>query len=52
MDLRKLRHAVALARHLDFTRAAEALNLTQSALSRSIQALEDAILGLGHRSEA
>lgn len=41
MDLRKLRHAVALARHLNFTRAADALNLTQSALSRSIQALED-----------
>jgi len=41
MDLRKLRHAVALARHLNFTKAANALNLTQSALSRSIQALED-----------
>jgi DNA-binding transcriptional LysR family regulator len=41
MDLRKLRHAVALAQHLNFTRAAAALNLTQSALSRSIQALED-----------
>lgn len=41
MDMRKLRHAVALARHLNFTKAAEALNLTQSALSRSIQALEE-----------
>lgn len=41
MDLRKLRHAVALARHLNFTKAAGTLNLTQSALSRSIQALED-----------
>jgi DNA-binding transcriptional LysR family regulator len=41
MDLRKLRHAVALAHHLNFTKAANALNLTQSALSRSIQALED-----------
>lgn len=41
MDLRKLRHAVALAHHLNFTRAANRLNLTQSALSRSIQALED-----------
>lgn len=41
MDLRKLRHAVALARHLNFTKAADALNLTQSALSRSIQSLED-----------
>ncbi len=41
MELRKLRHAVMLARHLNFTKAADALNLTQSALSRSIQALED-----------
>jgi DNA-binding transcriptional LysR family regulator len=41
MDSRKLRHVVALARHLNFTKAAEALNLTQSALSRSIQAIED-----------
>jgi DNA-binding transcriptional LysR family regulator len=41
MDLRKLRHAAALARHLNFTKAAEALNLTQSALSRSIQVLEE-----------
>ncbi len=40
MDLRKLRHAVMLARFLNFTKAAEALNLTQSALTRSIQALE------------
>jgi DNA-binding transcriptional LysR family regulator len=41
MELRKLRHAVVLARLLNFTKAAEALNLTQSALSRSIQALEE-----------
>jgi DNA-binding transcriptional LysR family regulator len=41
MELRKLHHAVVLARHLNFTRAAEALNLTQSALSRSIHALEE-----------
>ncbi|MGB8365193.1 MAG: LysR family transcriptional regulator [Rhizomicrobium sp.] len=41
MELRKLRHAVVLGRLLNFTKAAEALNLTQSALSRSIQALED-----------
>jgi DNA-binding transcriptional LysR family regulator len=40
MDLRRLRHAVALSRHLNFTKAADALNITQSALSRSIQALE------------
>lgn len=40
MDLRNLRHVVVLARHLSFTKAAEELGLTQSALSRSIQAIE------------
>ncbi|VWX48832.1 LysR family transcriptional regulator [Novosphingobium sp. 9U] len=40
MNLRKLRHAVILSRSLNFTRAARELNITQSALSRSIQALE------------
>lgn len=41
METRKLRHAVVLGRLLSYTRAAEALNITQSALSRSIQALEE-----------
>jgi DNA-binding transcriptional LysR family regulator len=36
----KLRHAVTLAEHKNFRRAAEVLNLTQPALSRSIQSLE------------
>lgn len=36
----KLHHAVALAENGNFRRAAEALNLTQPALSRSIQSLE------------
>ena len=40
MELRNLRHAVTLARKLSYTRAAEDLGLSQSALSRSIQALE------------
>ena len=40
MEIRRLRHAVTLARFLNFTRAAHDLNITQSALSRSIQALE------------
>lgn len=41
MDLRALRHAVALADELSFARAAARVHLTQSALSRSIQALEE-----------
>ncbi|WAH60800.1 LysR family transcriptional regulator [Pseudomonas silvicola] len=40
MDLHQLRHFVALAEHGNFTRAAEATFITQSAFSRSIQALE------------
>lgn len=39
-DFRQLRHFVALAEHGHFARAAEAVNLSQPALSRSIQALE------------
>lgn len=40
MDLRNLRHLVALSRRLSFSRAAEDLGLSQSALTRSIQSLE------------
>lgn len=43
LDLRQLRHLLALDRHRNFARAAEAIALTQSALSRSIQALEGQI---------
>ena len=41
MDLRRLRHLVALAEWRNFSRAAEHCNLTQSAFSRSIQAAEE-----------
>ncbi len=41
MTLVQLRHFIELARHASFSRAAEALHLTQPALSRSILALED-----------
>jgi DNA-binding transcriptional LysR family regulator len=40
MDLRTLKHVVALSRVLSYTKAAQELHLTQSALSRSIQAVE------------
>lgn len=41
MNLNHLRHLIALSEHRSFRKAAEALFLTQSALSRSIQSLED-----------
>jgi len=41
MDTRKLKHFIALYEHGSFHRAAEAVHLSQSALSRSIQALEE-----------
>lgn len=40
IDLRSLRHALAVAEHGGFGRAARALGLSQPALSRSVQALE------------
>ena len=40
MDLRTLRHIVMLAHHLHFRKAADALGLTQPALSKSIQLAE------------
>jgi DNA-binding transcriptional LysR family regulator len=44
LDLRLLHQALVLERHRNFARAAEALHLTQPALSRSIAGLE-AVLG-------
>jgi DNA-binding transcriptional LysR family regulator len=43
LDLRLLHQALTLARHRNFARAAEALHLTQPALSRSIAGLEAAL---------
>lgn len=43
MELRQLRHLIALVEHGSFSRAAEAVHLTQPALSRSIQALEASV---------
>lgn len=41
IDSRQLRVLLAVVRHENFTAAAESLNLTQPALSRSVQLLED-----------
>ncbi len=45
IDLRRTQHAVWLAQELSFSRAAQRAHLSQTAFSRSIQALE-ASLGL------
>ncbi|WP_313297260.1 LysR family transcriptional regulator [Diaphorobacter sp.] len=41
IELRRLQHFVLLAEECNFTRAADRANLSQTAFSRSIQALED-----------
>ena len=41
MNLNQLRHLIALAEHQSFRKAADAVFLTQPALSRSIQGLEE-----------
>ena len=40
MDIRRLQHLVTLAEKRNFARAAEALHLSQPALTRSVQAAE------------
>ena len=45
MNLRHLEHWLVLADTGSFSRAAEKLHITQSALSRSIRALEDDLGG-------
>lgn len=56
MNLKHLEHWLALAETGSFSRAAEKLHITQSALSRSIQTLEDELGGplvdrIGKRNE-
>jgi DNA-binding transcriptional LysR family regulator len=43
IDLRQYRHVLALDQHRNFARAADALGLTQPALTRSLQVLEQSI---------
>src|SRR5208282_2633335 len=45
MELHQVRYFIALCKSLNFTRAAEACNITQSALTRAIQKLEDELGG-------
>lgn len=45
MELTQVRYFVVLSRLLNFTRAAEACNVTQPALTRAIQRLEDELGG-------
>jgi DNA-binding transcriptional LysR family regulator len=42
-DLRQMRHVITLAEHGSFARAAEALRMSQPALSRSVQRLEQQV---------
>ncbi len=50
MEMQQVRYFLALARELNFTRAAETSNVTQPALTRAIQALEAEMGGrLFHR---
>ncbi|GII92707.1 LysR family transcriptional regulator [Sinosporangium siamense] len=51
MELRQIEHFIAVAEELNFSRAARRLNLSQSAVSASIRALErDLDASLFHRS--
>jgi LysR family transcriptional regulator, hydrogen peroxide-inducible genes activator len=46
MELHEVRYFLALGRTLNFTRAAEICNVTQPALTRAIQKMEDELSGL------
>lgn len=46
MELHEIRYFLALSKTLNFTRAAEACNVTQPALTRAIQKMEDELGGL------
>ncbi|HEY0419191.1 MAG TPA: LysR family transcriptional regulator, partial [Acetobacteraceae bacterium] len=46
MELHEVRYFLALSKTLNFTRAAELCNVTQPALTRAIQKMEDELGGL------
>src|SRR5271166_6771741 len=46
MELHEVRYFLAMSRTLNFTRAAEICNVTQPALTRAIQKIEDELGGL------
>ncbi len=46
MDLVQIRYFLALARALNFTRVAEACNVTQPTLTKSIQRLKEELGGV------
>src|SRR3569833_1550016 len=46
MEVHEIRYFLAVCRTLNFTRAAEQCNVTQPALTRAIQKLEDELGGL------
>ncbi len=51
MNTQQLETFVQVAEHLNFARAAESLNITQSAVSRQIHSLEDELgIKLLHRT--
>ncbi len=51
MEMHQVRYFLAVARALNFTRAAEECNVTQPSLTRAIQKLEDELGGLLFRRE-
>jgi LysR family transcriptional regulator, hydrogen peroxide-inducible genes activator len=51
MDIHHVRYFLAVCETRNFTRAAEKCNVTQPALSRAIQQLEDEVGGLLFRRE-
>jgi LysR family hydrogen peroxide-inducible transcriptional activator len=51
MDMHHIRYFLAVSETLNFTRAAEKCNVTQPALSRAVQQLEEEVGGLLFRRE-